>query len=58
MAVAAGKRYRQGLDNSGNPWLDIVVVLPPPSPGVGQTVVRISGDPARAEALLRAANLR
>ena len=58
MAVPVGKGYRQDLDNSGNPWLDIVVVLPTPSPGAGQTVVRISGDPARAEALFKAAKLR
>jgi hypothetical protein len=58
MTVPVGKGYRQDGDNGGNPWLEIMVLLPAPSAGGGQTVVRISGDPERAEALLKAAKLR
>lgn len=57
MTVPVGKGYRQDGNSGGNPWLEIMVVLPAPGAG-GQTVVRISGDPERAGALLNAAKLR
>jgi hypothetical protein len=58
MAVPVGKGYRRESESGGNPQVDIVVVLPPAAGTKGQTVVRISGDPARADALLKAANFR
>jgi hypothetical protein len=59
MASAVGKGYRQDYQESnGNPHADLVVVLPPVAGVPGQTVVRISGDPARADALLKATKLR
>lgn len=58
MTVAVGRGYRQEIDSGGNPKVDIMVVLPPSSAGTGQTVVRISGDPSRADGLLKAAKLR
>lgn len=60
MTVPVGRGYRQEfVGDNGNPHADIMIVLPPaPGAGPGQTVVRISGDPARADALLKAAKLR
>lgn len=53
------KAVRQLLENDGNPWANLVVVLNPPSAAKsGQNVVRIDADPTRAEALLKAAKLR
>ena len=57
-ATAVGKGYRQdSSDTSGNPHTDLVVVLPAVASAPGQTVVRINGDPARCDALLRATKL-
>ncbi len=55
MASAVGKGFRQDYyqEKNGNPHADLVVVLPPVAGVPGQTVVRISGDPARADALLK-----
>ena len=50
--VPVGKGFRQELEDRGNPWVDLLVVLP------GQRVVYVRGDPVRAEELLKAANLR
>ena len=59
MASAVGKGYRQDYQESnGNPHADLVVVLPPVAGVPGQTVVRISADPARADALLKGTKLR
>ena len=59
MASAVGTGYRQDYQESnGNPHADFVVVLPPLAGVPGQTVVRISGDPARADALLNGTKLR
>jgi hypothetical protein len=59
MASAVGNAYRQDYQESnGNPYTNLVVVLPPVAGVPGQTVVRIDGDPARADALLKEANLR
>jgi hypothetical protein len=58
MASALGKGYRQDYQESnGNPHADLVVVLPPVAGVPGQTVVRISGDPARADALIKGTKL-
>ena len=54
MPSAVGRGYRQdGVDNQGNPDADLVLVSPPIAGTTGQTVVTITGDPARAEALLQ-----
>jgi hypothetical protein len=55
-----GRGYRQDfVGDNGNPHSDLVIVLPAaPGGGPGQIVVRISGDPARAEGLFKAARLR
>lgn len=59
MASAVGKGYRQDYQESnGNPHADLLVVLPPVAGVPGQTVVRISGDPERADALLKGTKLR
>ena len=59
MASAVGEGYRQDYQESnGNPFTDLVVVLPPVAGVAGQTVVRISGDSERADALLKATDLR
>jgi hypothetical protein len=59
MPSAVGQGYRQDYqESSGNPHADLVVVLPPTPSGAGQTVVQISGDTARAEALLAGTKLR
>lgn len=59
MPSAVGRGYRQdGVDKQGNPEADLVVVLPPIAGTTGQTVVTITGDPARAEALFNATNFR
>ena len=59
MGSAVGKGYRQDYqDKDGNPQADLVVVLPPVAHAPGQVVVRISGDPARADALLKGTPLR
>jgi hypothetical protein len=59
MASAVGQGYRQDYqDSDGNPHAELVVVLPPVAGVPGRTVVRISGDPARADALLKATKLR
>ena len=58
-AAPVGKGYRQDYDNHGNPESTIVVVLNPAAPArAGSTVVRVGGDSARVEALLKAATLR
>jgi hypothetical protein len=58
MASAVGNGYRQDYqENNGNPHADLVVVLPPVAGVAGRTVMRISGDPARADALLKDTNL-
>jgi hypothetical protein len=58
MACAVGKGYRQNYQESnGNPHAELVVLLPPVAGAPGQTVVRINGDPARADALLKATKL-
>ena len=58
MASAVGKGYRQDYpESNGNPHAELVVVLPPVAGVPGQTVVRINGDPARADALLKATKL-
>jgi hypothetical protein len=46
------------LDSRGNQRAAILLVLPQKPGERGQTVVRIDGDPARADALLQAARLR
>ncbi|HEX3320751.1 MAG TPA: hypothetical protein VHR84_08620 [Terriglobales bacterium] len=59
MPSAVGKGYRQDYQESnGNPHTDLVVVLPPIAGAPGQPVVRINGDPARADALLKETKLR
>ena len=59
MASAVGKGYRQDyLESNGNPHAELVVSLPPVAGVPGHTVVRINGDPARADALLKATKLR
>jgi hypothetical protein len=59
MASAVGKGYRQDYQESnGNPHTDLMVILPPVAGVPGQTVVRIIGDPARADWLLKATKLR
>jgi hypothetical protein len=59
MASAVGKGYRQDYrESNGNPHAELVVLLPPVTGVPGRTVVRISGDPARADALLKATQLR
>jgi hypothetical protein len=59
MASAVGKGYRQDYqESSGNPHSDLVVILPRVAGIPGQTFVRISGDPERADALLKGTNLR
>jgi hypothetical protein len=57
MTVAVGKGYRQDSEKNGNPLAALLVVLPPGAGG-RFTVVRISGDRARADALLAATKLR
>jgi len=58
MASAVGKGYRQDYpESNGNPHAELVVVLPPVAGVPGQTVVRINGNPARADALLKATKL-
>lgn len=58
--VPVGKGYRQAYARSiGVPHQDLVIVLNPGTPAKsGLKVVTISGDPARVEALLKAATLR
>ena len=59
MASAVGNGYRQDYQEpNGNPHTELVVVLPPVAGVPGRTVVRINGDPARADALLKATQLR
>ena len=59
MASAVGKGYRQDYQESnGNPHSDLVVVFPAVTGVSGRTVVRINGDPARVDALLKATKLR
>ena len=59
MASAVGKGYRQDYEEkNGNPFSDLLVVLPPVAGAPGQTVVHITGDPARADALLKGMKLR
>ena len=59
MATAVGNGYRQDYQEpNGNPHTELVVVLPPVAGVPGRTVVRINGDPARADALLKATKLR
>lgn len=56
--VPVGSGYLQAFDESnGNPHVDLKIVLPPPAGGVGSTVVQFSGDPARVDALHKAAKL-
>jgi hypothetical protein len=59
MPVPEGKGYRQDYDDDyGNPISDFVIALKPAgASGPGQTVVRVSGDRQRAEALLKAVKL-
>jgi hypothetical protein len=57
MTVAVGRGYRQDTERSGNPLAALLVVLSSPGAGGRLTVVRISGDRARAEALLAATRL-
>jgi hypothetical protein len=58
-ASPVGKAYRQDYQESnGNPHADLVVVLPPIAGVPGRTVVRISADAARADALLKGTKLR
>lgn len=57
--VPVGKGYQQVTTNQGVSRHDLVIVLNPSAPQAsGQTVVRISGDPARVDALLKTATLR
>lgn len=59
MTVPEGKGYRRAQESGGNPRVNLMVVLSPTTgTRVGQTVARVDGDPARAEALLKAAKLR
>jgi hypothetical protein len=58
MAVAVGKGYRQDTERDGNPLAALLVVLSSPGAPGRFTVVRISGDRARAEALLAATRMR
>jgi hypothetical protein len=57
MTVAVGRGYRQDTEKNGNPLAALLVVLSSPGAGGRITVVRISGDRARAEALLAATRL-
>ena len=57
MTVAKGRGYRQDTTRNGNPLAVLLVVLTSPDPGGRLTAVRVSGDPARAQALLSAARL-
>ena len=58
MASAVGKGYRQDYEEkNGNPFADLLVVLPPVAGAPGQTVVHVTGDPARADALLKGMKL-
>jgi hypothetical protein len=58
--VPVGRGFRQEFVNDyGNPHADLMIVMPQTAgAGPGQTVVRISGDPATVEALLKSARLR
>jgi hypothetical protein len=59
MVSAVGKGYRRDYqDDNGNPHAELVVLLPPVAGVPGQTLVRIKGDPARADALLKGTKLR
>ena len=60
MSFAEGKAFRQDYnDDNGNPETQIMVILNPAAgPKALKTVVRISGDPARADALLKATKFR
>lgn len=54
--VPVGKGFRKlAPDSRGNQRATIIVALPPKPGERGQTVVRIDGDPARADSLLQAA---
>jgi hypothetical protein len=58
-ASPVGKGYRQQyVDDNGNPYARLVVVLPPVSGESRQTIVQTSGDPARAQSLLNGTKLR
>jgi hypothetical protein len=58
-AVPIGKGFRQlGDDDQGNPNATVLVLLPARAGQRGQTVVRVTGDPARADSLLKAAKLQ
>ena len=52
--ASADKGYRQDTERNGNPLAALLVVLSSPGAGGRLTVIRISGDRARAEALLAA----
>lgn len=57
-AVPIGKGFRQVEDDGqGNPRATVLVLLPPTAGQRDQTIVRVTGDPARADALLKAAKL-
>lgn len=59
MAAAVGRGFRQDFDSNGNPKADRMVIVGPAGGGAGsQTVVLISGDPARADALLKTTKLQ
>ena len=59
MASAIGKGYRQDYQESnGNPFSDLLVILPRAAGALGPAVVRINGDPARVDALLKSTKLR
>jgi hypothetical protein len=53
-----GKAYRQAFEEAnGNLHADLKVVLPKAADAVGPTIVQISGDPERVDALREAADL-
>jgi hypothetical protein len=55
--VPIGRGYRQEVTSGGVPKQDLIVVLNPAQKS-GLKVVQISGDPARVQALLKAATLQ
>ena len=57
MATAVGQGYRLDSESRGNPRTTFLILLGPAG-ATGQTAVRIDGDTARAEALLKSATLR
>ena len=59
MPATVGRGFRQDFDSKGNPHTNLMLIVGPTGSNAGnQTVVMISGDPARADALLKATKLQ